>query len=174
MDGGFKISNVKFEFCKHSDLSSDYVKKIIELKSIHWNYTFEQQISWMKNNLMKDDIHVLMLDNEELVGYMNLVNVIVNINCGNRNFLGIGNVCSRNKFSGLGSKLLIGANEYLTQNDKNGILLCKDNLVGFYEKFEWQLIDKKNIISEDFKYINVMIFNLNLNVESLVYEGRNF
>lgn len=165
---------MKFKFISHSKLSSDDVKKIVELKNIHWKYTFEQHLSWMETNLLDDDIHIMMFEDEELVGYMNLVNITVTINSEDVSFLGIGNVCSRDKFSGFGRKLLIGANNYLIENSKNGILLCKDDLVGFYEKFDWKLIDKKNIFSSKLQDINLMTFDFDENIESLKYEDRNF
>ena len=115
-----------------------------------------------------------MLENEALVGYMNLIQTEVVLNDETQPFLGIGNVCSLKKGLGYGRELLIGVQKYLLKNNYKGILFCKDKLVDFYTKFEWTLIDDNKIISKNYKNVNIMFYNVDTNLNCVEYEGRNF
>ncbi|ELV7524838.1 oligosaccharide flippase family protein [Flavobacterium psychrophilum] len=124
-------------------------------------------------NLKKDDIHVMMFDKGCLLAYKNLVQVEEVINDKKTAFLGIGNICSKEKGKGLGQELLQEVNAFMEEKKLYGILLCKNELIGFYAKYHWVLVDKI-ILNEKLNGINVMLFNLNDNVEYLNYECRNF
>lgn len=165
---------MKFNFCTQSQLSEQNLKKIINLKRIHWDYSEEEHRKWIGNNIYKEDVHVLMFQNEILVGYLNLIRTELILNNETQFFLGIGNVCSAEKGFGFGKELLVGMQKYLVQNDFKGILFCKDKLVKFYSKFEWELIPKDKIISENLKNVNTMFYNVDAYVESVDYRGRNF
>ena len=69
-----------FIYLLHSKLSKTDLAKIISIKQKHWNYSSKEHENWIRNNIINDDIHVMMLENEILFGYMNLVNVEVIIN----------------------------------------------------------------------------------------------
>lgn len=165
---------MEFVFLVQSQLTEQDLEKIISLKKIHWNYSTEEHKNWINNNIKKDDIHVLMLENEVLVGYMNLIQTEVFLNNEIQHFLGIGNVCSLEKGLGYGRELLIGVQNYLFENNYKGILFCKDKLVGFYTKFGWTLIDGSKIISKNYKNVNVMFYNVDTNINRVEYDGRNF
>jgi predicted GNAT family N-acyltransferase len=151
---------MKFEFIKNDKISKDLVLDIIKLKNIHWQYTIEQHLDWINKNINPNDIHVIMRHNQELVGYLNLVQLNVKISDSNYDFYGIGNVCVKEKAKGYGKMLIDGVNEYLMQENFQGILLCKDSLVDFYSKCTWQLMDK-NKVEASFDLLNTMVFNLN-------------
>ena len=104
---------MKFVFLLHSELSKTDLEKIISIKKKHWNYTSKEHENWISDNIFNDDIHVMMLENEILVGYMNLVNVEVIINNQKKSFLGIGNVCSLIQGKGYGKKLILGVQEFI-------------------------------------------------------------
>ncbi len=165
---------MEFVFLLHSQLTEEDLEKIVSLKKIHWDYPIEEHKNWIYNNIKKDDIHVLMLENEALVGYMNLIQTEVVLNDETQPFLGIGNVCSLKKGLGYGRELLIGVQKYLLKNNYKGILFCKDKLVDFYTKFEWTLIDDNKIISKNYKNVNIMFYNVDTNLNCVEYEGRNF
>src|SRR5947209_1919910 len=131
---------MEFKFCMHSQISSKELRNIIELKNIHWKYTVDQHLSWIKENILDADIHVTMYKNNKLLGYLNLVVIKVKLNNKDCDIYGIGNVCSRENGYGYGKELLIGIQQYLIENDCRGILFCKNALVPFYKKFGWDLI----------------------------------
>lgn len=61
-------------------------------------------------------------------------------------------------------------NKFLSNNDKIGLLFCKKNLISFYEKTDWILIEPN--YSEEICW---MIFNYDLaKKETISYDGRLF
>jgi hypothetical protein len=165
---------MKFYYLENSEISYDQLSDVINLKKVHWNYSIEEHFVWVKENLNTDDIHVLMIENDVLVGYLNLVRTEVLINDNLYNFFGIGNVCSRKKNMGYGKTLLIEVNNYLLKNSCYGILLCKESLIDFYKKADWKLLDKdllKDVFSDN---VNVMLFNFIFEVSTFNFSGRNF
>lgn len=165
---------MEFLFLLHSQLTEQDLERIISLKKKNWNYSTEEHKDWIYNNINKDDIHVLMLENEVLVGYLNLIQTEVFLNNEIQRFLGVGNVCSFEKGLGYGRELLIGIQNYFFENNYKGILFCKDKLVGFYTKFGWKLIDGSKNISKNHKNVNVMFHNVDTYINCVEYDGRNF
>lgn len=174
MGGGYKINKMEFIFLLHSQLTGQDLERIISLKKTHWDYSTEEHKNWIENNIYDNDIHVLMIEKNTLVGYMNLVKVEVILNDKLKPFLGIGNVCTLKKRSGYGKKLVIEVQEYLFKNNYGGILFCKDDLINFYSKYNWTLLDVNKIKSRKFKNANIMVTNLNYSVINLEYDGRSF
>jgi hypothetical protein len=165
---------MEFKFYLHSQLPKIYLDQIIDLKKIHWDYSRVEHENWIKSNLKDNDLHVLMLEGDILVGYLNLIRTNILINNILNPFLGVGNVCSREKGRGYGKKLLVEINNYLITNKYHGVLLCKDKLIEFYKKSNWLLISK-NLTEKSFESkINVMLFNYNLKIQSFIYTGCNF
>lgn len=165
---------MKLRLILHCQLTEQDLEKIVSLKKKHWNYSTEEHQNWINNNINKDDIHVLMIENEVLVGYLNLIQTEVILNNEIHFFLGIGNVCSLEKGLGYGRELLIGMQKYLFENNFKGVLFCKDKLVGFYSRFGWKLIDKNKIISENYKNVNIMFYNVDTYIKCVDYKGRKF
>ena len=165
---------MKFVFLLHSELSRTELEKIISIKKKHWSYTSIEHENWISDNICNDDIHVMMLENEILVGYMNLVNVEVIINNQKNIFLGIGNVCSLIQGKGYGKKLILGVQEFIIKNNFKGILFCKNKLVDFYKKYNWNLIDVNSIKSKNLENINVMVFNFDNDIICFKYNDRIF
>ncbi len=165
---------MKLNFILQSQLTKKDLQKIIDLKKSHWNYTDEEHINWINENIIKDDIHVLMTNGENIVGYLNLIKTEVILNNQKQSFLGIGNVCASEKGIGYGKALLFGVQKYLTENNYRGILFCKDFLVAYYKKIGWKLVSKSFVISEKYKSINIMFYNVDGQFDRVEYNGRNF
>ena len=119
----------------------------------------------MEVNLKMNDIHVLAYDEFDLVAYLNLVESKVTIENKSYSFLGVGNVCTKVKHKGYGSILIKEVDKYIIHKNKPGILLCKDSLIGFYLKNDWELLDK-NDVEADFNLLNAMIFNMSVELRN--------
>lgn len=165
---------MRFEFLKHSEITEKKLGDVIFLKNIHWPYSDDEHLNWIKKNLNFNDIHVLVYEESDLVAYLNLVITEVAINTVIMPFIGIGNVCSRDKGKGYGKILLEEVNNYLTSNEQYGILFCKSNLIDFYKKFNWTLVDPSLTNQDLFKNINVMLFNFDKKILSFNYLGPAF
>lgn len=130
----------------HRDLSTTEEMRIAELKDQHWPYGLESQILWMKENTEIDDVHLMGKDSAEtdsvLYAYMTLSNIKATIDGKDEEFIGVGGVCVDKNLqgSGVGKQLVEVADRYINGQGKSGILLCKDVLVGFYEKCGWKMM----------------------------------
>ena len=60
---------MKFQSIKTSKLQKDEVEQILNLKDSHWKYGYESQLKWFKKNVMIDDYHNIMKNNNEIIGY---------------------------------------------------------------------------------------------------------
>lgn len=118
----------------------------------YWPYDLNSQKEWILNNIKSDDYNLLLLINNELCGFMNLTNVTGLLDeLSYCNFIGIGNVCISKSHSGKGLGLLMmhAARYYIEENEKNGILFCKDELIPFYLKAGWKNNNIKVSIGEN-------------------------
>jgi predicted GNAT family N-acyltransferase len=130
---------MKFDYIRNDFISKETLIKICFLKIQHWNYDIEQQMLWINQNLNVDDIHLVLWEDDNLIGYLNIINLELIISNRKDNALGIGNVCiDRNQQKKYYGFLLMKLAEYyLKVNDKIGLLLCKKELVPFYRKIGW-------------------------------------
>ena len=65
-------------------------------------------------------------------------------------------------------------NKIIEAKSWKGILFCKDALVPYYEKYNWELVDINCITSEEIKKHNTMFYNLEKPIASFEYTGRMF
>jgi predicted GNAT family N-acyltransferase len=133
VDGGRMLDNFTINFINHSEINESLIDKIIALKQQHWGYTYESQLNWINSNLTSNDFHIIMQDySGKLISYANLVKRNVN----DMEILGIGNVCVNKDVqeSGIGTLLMNISKFYAKQLSLDLILLCKKELVPFYEK----------------------------------------
>lgn len=161
---------LEIKIIKHENIQYSQLEDICKIKSIFGNYTLESQLNWIENNVKANDIHFLIYDNNKLIAYTNLIEETLLINNEKINILGIGNVCVNEKGKSKGSLLMKNVNKFLSNNDKIGLLFCKKNLISFYEKTDWILIEPN--YSEEICW---MIFNYDLaKKEAISYDGRLF
>lgn len=136
---------LKVILTSHKNSSDTDLKKIIELKNQHWNYSYQQHLEWINKNIDPNDYH-LRIENAdfEVIAYLNLVEILVAFeNTSQESYLGIGNVCVDNHFKGkgLGLFLMQTTNYFLKQLDRKGTLICKPQLHEFYSKSNWIKFD---------------------------------
>lgn len=160
---------------KHSVVTTKQLEEIIHIKSVAWNYCFEKQLSWIRDNISNEDIHVILKKDGRSVAYLNLVEIDLEINEVRARSYGIGNVCSLMKGKGYGKELMLQVNNYLTNEKKTGLLFCKELLVPFYTLCDWQLIEKSSLhLNFDNTNIETMVFNQQQEIVSLRYTDKSF
>jgi len=163
------------KFILHKDLTQKELNEIIEVKSVAWHYSYHKQLDWINSNIKDTDFHVLMYSNKSLVAYLNLIEIEFSINRIVKHGYGIGNVCTIMQGKGFGKEIITKTNSYLTQNNKIGLLFCKELLVDFYKKNNWVLIEKEKLtLSFDAKSIETMIFNCDEGFHHLEFLGKSF
>ncbi len=161
---------LKLKSIKNKVLNKNQVNDIINLKKQEWKYTFNYQKEWIKKFVKKDDIHNLLFINKKLIGYTLLRKrqlistlkgkskkkyyfyfdtLIIDKNFRGKKFL---NKLYVNYLMSLNLKI-IKKYKYIS------LLHCKKKLVNFYKKYDWNIVNKKIVISDKKKKLNLMIFN---------------
>jgi len=164
------------KYIKHADVTLSDINEIVKIKMTAWHYPENEQIAWIRNNIQPNDIHVLLLDeNNRAVAYLNLVVIDIIINESKTDAYGIGNVCATEKGKGYGSLLMQEINNFFQRNNAIGLLFCKDNLVRFYFRFKWKIVKTPELSTRlNREQINTMIYNYNNYINNFKYQGRNF
>ena len=167
----------KIEVFQHGELPLPIKKEIISVKSQYWRFSYESQLQWMDKNLQKGDLHFLLRNANQVIAYLNLVNINLLMDNEQIGAIGVGNVCvSKEKSNnGYGSKIMSLANEKIKSLKIPGVLLCHERLIDFYTKVGWRVLSCDNIIidSKSFKE-KVMIFNSKMFTVGTLKINRNF
>lgn len=160
---------------EHNQVTTELLKKIITIKSAAWTYSYEAQLDWINRNLKDSDIHVLLLLDKNPVAYLNLIQIELKLDSITHEGFGIGNVCAVEKGKGWGKWLLRAVNEYIINNNKIGLLFCKNELIKFYSEIGWELVSSNNVFftQVDSKW-NTFVFNTPKRYTKLYYIGRSF
>lgn len=158
----------------HKDTQEGDLKNIIDIKSIHWPYPLKRQLEWIEHNINDEDVHVFLIGEDGTIeAYLNMIIIAFEINKKTYQGFGIGNVCSSKK--GRGAILMQEIGKYFVENEKIGILFCKRELIDYYSKYGWELIQYEKVKIEGIKEgIFTMILNYNNAVDNLNYRGKMF
>jgi predicted GNAT family N-acyltransferase len=138
---------------------------IAKLKNSHWNFGISSQLSWFKNNnnVFKNDFHLFLKKNDKIVGYVQLGKrkYILNSKVNNYYLFRTLIVTKRERNEKLATKIMNEVSKFIKQKKLPSFLLCKKNLIKFYEKYGWIKFNKKKFQVEDHKTsLNGMIYNL--------------
>lgn len=150
------------------------IKEICLLKDRHWKFGIKSQLMWFKNNVKKYDLHNLFHIKSKLVGYTLLRKRTFEIKSLNKKtqYLLFDALVIDKNYRGMKlSNLLMNFNNtIIKQSGFSSFLICNDELVDFYKKNNWKILNKKffNIADHDF-LSNAMIFN-----ESNIYKKFTF
>lgn len=154
---------MKWKTVKHRELSKEEAMAIARLKNQHWPYGIQSQLNWMKTNIANDDVHLIGKKDSSIdtgiQAYLTLSVVQAVIDDADQGFIGIGGVCVDQalRHTGIGRELMIESKRYILARRQPGILLCKDELVGFYEKCGWHLLRYETaIVSGELYRHNIM------------------
>ena len=147
-----------------SKLSNNEIKQICLLKNQHWKFGINSQFKWFKNNVKKFDLHNLLYIKSKLVGYTLLRKRTYKIkNLKNNNhYLLFDTLVIDKKFRGMKfSNLLMSFNnEIIKLSGFSSFLICRNKLIDFYKKNNWNKLNKKSFSVEDHQFSsNGMIFN---------------
>lgn len=162
------------QLIKHADISEKQINEICNLKAIRWDYSLEQHRQWILQNINVNDYHIIITENETPVAYNNLVEISAIVNSVELKFMGLGNVCTSETGRGYGNILMKNTNDILKKNHWKGLLLCKNNLVSYYERFGWSICEPMLITPALSKGVNLMTFNVNTNRRSINLQNQNF
>jgi hypothetical protein len=147
---------------KTFQLKKNEVMQICKLKNSFWKFGLRSNLDWFRNKIKSNDIHNLIFYNFKLIGYTVLR---VNSLFKNKNkikyfyfdSLIIDKKYRSNKFSSI---LMHLNNQIILKNKKISFLICQKQMVKFYKKFSWKLLNKKYFTIKDHKFSSCgMFFN---------------
>ena len=153
---------MNFVLIKHSELTKAQAYKIAEVKSQHWLYPVESQIEWMQKSYKPCDVHILLMDDDVLVGYMCLAKLDIIADGNACEALGVSCVCVDRDHLKKGYSIMVmnRALEIAKESKMIICLLCKDNLVKLYEKCDYTVLNPTTVIVEGTEYkFNLMLCN---------------
>ena len=154
-------------------LKEKEIIKICNLKNTHWKFGLKSNLKWFKKNVKKKDIHNLLYQKDELIGYTLLrkrLALVRNNKVKKIRYLYFDTLIIKNKFRKTGySKILMNFNKKIIKRERlHAFLICYNNLVKYYKKFGWIKIQNKNFKIMDFKFFtNGMTFNLKSSLKNI-------
>jgi hypothetical protein len=163
-------------YVQHDQVVEGILKKIIEIKSIAWpKYSYHEHENWLEKNLTTKDVHLLLEDETSVIGYSNIIMLHnFEINHVLQKGFGVGNVCVAERGKGQGNVLMKEINKYIISNNAVGLLFCKDELVSFYLRNAWELLEKDFLELNYDVPPNAMFFNYASKIEKIVCRGEKF
>ena len=150
---------------KTSKLNKNKIIQISNLKDSQWSFGINSQLEWFKNNIKKNDIHNLLYFKSKLIGYTLLRRRSFNNNNKlKKRYLLFDTLIIHKDYrkKKLSNLLMIFNNKIIRETGLFSFLICKNNLVSFYKKYDWIKLNKKNIKVVDHPFsTNGMLFNTN-------------
>ena len=162
---------------KHCDLSEKEWNDIAGLKDQHWPHGAESQKKWIAQNYEKNDVHILLYQDETPVAYSGLNELCCMVDGQEKEVLGLGGVCvakNRQK-EGLGKRVVECVNCCIAEAQKPGLLLCHEELTHFYTLCGWKVMhcEKVSVAGADFAHFVMCCGDLDARVECLAIP-KNF
>jgi hypothetical protein len=158
------MKNIAFKSANTKKLKKKEIISICKLKNTQWKYGLKSQLKWFNENIKNNDIHNLLYLGESLVGY-NLLR--------KRKFLFKGKfffylyfdtiiVLKKYRKMKIGKLICQFSAKIIKKAKLHSILICQNELLKFYKKYEWEKIAKKNFNILDHEYpkdYSAMSFN---------------
>ena len=162
-------------FVTHDQLTEIILLEVIRLKSSAWNYSYEDQVSWINTHIKDSDLHCFLSEDGVNVGYLNLIETNIIVDDLSYRAYGVGNVCSIVRKKGYGSILLNYVNDFIVNKEYIGVLLCKPELSHFYNKSGWKFVPYLKLLCEfSLTNIEMMTYNCEFNYKQIIYKGGPF
>ncbi len=130
---------------KTSQLSNKLINNILELKNSHWKRGMKSQKRFFKNNILRNDFHVLLLFKNKLSGYVLLRKKKYIFKNKKYNYLHFDTLIIKKNLRNkkLSPFLMSYVNSILNLEKKISFLYCDKNMFGFYRKYGWKKTQKK-------------------------------
>ena len=143
------LNNIKFYIKRTQFLKPSELKSIYKLKNTEWDLGVKEQYNWFQKEIKKKDIHILLKNNNNLLGYTCLRYKKFSFEKKNSYFLlfdtHIIKKDLRNK--GYGRLLIKKTIRIIKKKNILSLLFCKKNQLQYYKKFNWNIINKKKYSS---------------------------
>jgi hypothetical protein len=150
---------------KTSNLNKNIIIQIGKLKNTQWSFGLKSQLKWFKNNCKKNDIHNLFYIKSKLIGYTFLrIRSFSTNNHIKKKYVLFDTLIIHKDYRNkkLSDLLMLFNNTIIKQTGLFSFLICKNDLLGFYKKYNWIKLYKKQFkLKDHLSSANGMIFNTN-------------
>lgn len=157
--------NYSLASLKTSKLNKNEIIQICKLKDSQWGFGINSQLEWFKNNIKKNDIHNLLYFKFKLIGYTLLRKRSFNSNnISKKGYFLFDTLIIHKGYRNkkLSNLLMMFNNTIIRETGLFSFLICKNDLVNFYKKFDWIKLNKKNFKVLDHQFsTNGMLYNTN-------------
>ena len=167
---------MKLQIVQHKNITTEQLNDICTVKQVAWIFNKERQLDWIEKNLDSSDLHCILYNETfDVIAYLNLINITLELNRTMIEGYGIGNVCSRYPKQGIGIALMDLVKKYLVTENKIGMLFCKEKLISFYEKTGWTHVPASiSKIIAGSSIIQTMVINYHEEINNLIYKDKIF
>ena len=164
-------------------LSPEKINKIVNLKATHYKFKKKLQLSWFNNNIKKTDIHNILINNKEIIGY-NCLRKIKLLKVESKKKKTINSILfdtliinEKYRKKNLSKFIMERSNLIIKKKNIFSFLFCSKSMTKYYKKFNWKLFPKNKIKflnKNDFIGKRCMIFKNNVkNFPEVKYEILN-
>ena len=139
-----------FKIKKTNELSKSELIKTIKLKDTYWNYGIKSQQSFFLKTYKRNDIHIMLFKNSNLIGY-NCLRIFKN---NLSKYILLDSFIVRPDFRGKGiSDILLSKslNEIISLNYKT-YLYANSNSLSLYKRFGFRNVKKNFLLRKNKKY----------------------
>ena len=169
-----RVHNIFLKSLVLNKLKSREIKEICKLKNCEWKFGLISQYKWFKDNIKKNDIHNLLYLNSKLIGYTLLRKrtCIINNSSKKSRYLLLDTIIIDKKFRREKlSKLLMNFNNLVIKKSKlSAFLICGNQFIDFYKKFDWRKISQKHLKIKDYDFSsNGMTYNESSAIKSYIF-----
>ena len=138
---------------------------IAKLKNSHWIFGIISQLNWFKDqkNVFKNDFHLFLKKNKKNNGYVQLGKRKYILNSKENNYYLFRTliVLKKKRNEKVAKKIMHEVSNFIKKKRLPGFLLCKKDLIKFYEKYGWIKLKMNKFKVEDHKTsLCGMIYNL--------------
>ena len=153
------MKNIIFKSILTKKLKKNEIIAICKLKNTYWKYGIKSQLNWFNKNVKANDIHSLVFLKEILVGYVLLRKRKYLLMKTKKNYLYFDSLIILKKYRKLmiGKKLLNFVIKIIKNSKLHSLLICKKELITFYDKHNWKKVINKNSKIIDHKYQKNML-----------------
>ena len=136
-------------------LKKKEILDIAKLKNSQWNFGISSQLSWFNNNknVFKNDFHIFLKKKQKIIGYVQLGKRKYILNSKEKKYYLFRTliVLKKERNEKLANKIMNEVSSFIKKKRLPSFLLCKKNLIRFYEKYGWIKLNKKKFKVEDHK-----------------------
>ena len=173
---------IKVFYTFTEELDKDQIFSICQLKNIRWKFGIKSHLVRFDTNVKKKDINVLLYQENNIIGYTLLRRRKLEIIKQANNQILKNDYKKEEEYyyfdthitepkvrkKGLSYPLMEEIIKVIKKYNSTSFLICDDDLVSYYLKFKWKLLNNEDFEVKDHKFsTNGMIFNDNISKENM-------